>query len=122
MIVLTIGLALTVLFLLFISSEWNRAAFGVRDSIENGTKFGLTIGDSKQEVIDYLTARELTDGTTLGINEAHYNPQSCHNHIYSDEFEVQVWDDNSWRRGVICVAFLDGKLSRMSWYYGMFQP
>jgi len=122
MIILVLGLTLTVSFLLFISNEWNRAAFGAHGHIEKGTKFGLTIGDSKSEVVSYLVARGLTDGTTLEINETHYNPQSCHNHIYSDEYEVQIWDDRSWRRGTICVAFLDGKLARVSWYYGMFQP
>jgi len=106
----------------FLSSEWNRAAFGTRGHLEQGERFGISIGDSKLEVADYLATRGLIDGTTLGINETHYNPQSCHNHTYGDEYEIQIWDDNSWRRGVICVAFFDGKLARMSWDYGIFQP
>jgi len=121
-IVLTIGLALITSFLLFVSNEWNRAAFGVRDYIEKGEKFGISIGSGKNEVIDHLAAHGLVDGTTLGANETHYDPQNCHSHEYKDEYEVQIWDDHSWRQGVICVAFLDGKLARMSWIYGMFQP
>ena len=117
MAILALGLVV-----LFLSNEWNRAAFGSRSNIEDGTKFSLTIGDSKQEVVGYFTARGLVDVSTYAINETHYNPQRCHNHIYSDEYEVELWSDDSWRRGTICVAFLDGKLARISWDYGMFQP
>lgn len=119
-----IGIAILAfgLLVIFLSNEWNRAAWGSRGYIENGTKFGLSIGENKQKVIDYLTDKGLTDGTTLGANYTDYNPQQCLGRIYRDEYEVQIWDDNSWRRGIICVAFLDEKLIRLNWEYGMFQP
>lgn len=110
------------LAILFFSSEWNRAAFGSKGSIEQGEKFGISIGSNKQDTIDYLTARGLIDETAVGINETHYNPQSCYNYIHGAEYEVELWADDSWRRGSICVAFIDGKLARMSWLYGMLQP
>ena len=119
-----IGIAILAFGLLaiFLSNEWNRAAWGSEGYIENGTKFGLTIGESKPEVAIYLTSRGLINETTVGINETHYNPQSCYNYIHGAEYEVELWRDDSWRRGSICIAFLDGKLARVSWWYGMFQP
>jgi hypothetical protein len=110
------------LIVVFFSSDWNRAAFGSKGYIEQGEKFGLTIGDSKQEVIEYLVAKGLLDVTKIEIRLTGHNPQRCHGHIYGDEYIVQVWSDSSWRRGIICAAFIDGKLVHLSWLYSMLQP
>jgi len=120
MILITILALVTIA--IFLSNEWNRAAFGSEGYIVEGKKFGLTIGASKKEMTEYLVNRGLVDGTELGANETGYNPQSCHFHIYPDKYEVEIWDDESWRGGVICVAYLDGKLARVSWMYNMLAP
>ncbi len=117
-----IGVFLLAAITVFFGSEWNRAAFGSQGYIEKGEKFSVKIGAIRVDVINHLTAQGLVNISTLGIKETHYNPQSCHSHIYGDEYEVELWDDDSWRRGTICTAFIDEKLTRMSWWYGMFQP
>lgn len=106
----------------FLSNEWNRAAFGSEGHIEKGTKFGLSIGDSKKEITEYLVDRGMIEKSGRGANETGYNPQSCHLHIYVEKYEVELWADESWRRGTICVAYLDGKLTRVSWIYSMLSP
>lgn len=117
-----IAILVSGLIVVFLSNEWNRAALGSEGYIEKGTKFGLTIGDRKQEITEHLVTRGLVDESTSGANETGYNSQSCLLHIYPSKYEVQVWGDDSWRRGTICIAFLDGKLARMSWHYNMLQP
>ena len=107
---------------IFLSNEWNRAAFGSEGYIVEGEKFGLSIGASKEEITDYLVHRGLVNGTQWGANETGYNPQRCHSHIYPDKYEVQIWVDESWRGGVICVAYLDSKLARVSWIFDMLAP
>ena len=108
--------------LVFFSSEWNRTLFYPEGFIEKGKKFGLEIGHSKEIVTERILDRGLIDRTGLGANETGYNLQSCHLHIYEDRYEVQLWVDKSWRKGTICVAFLDGKLARMSWWYNPLAP
>jgi len=119
MVLMIIGLGVLVVFL---SNEWNRAAFGSEGYIVEGKKFGLTIGASKKEMTEYLVERGLADRSIPRTNEVGHNPQSCHLHIYANEYEVQLWADKSWRRGTICVAYLDGKLTRVSWIYNMLAP
>lgn len=109
-------------FTFFVGNEWNRAAFGSRGFIEVGSKFQMSIGEEKQNTIKRLIDREFVNISTLGLNDSHHNPQFCHGHTFSKDHDVQLWSDRSWRRGIICLAFKNEKLVRMSWHYGMFQP
>ena len=117
-----IGIVLILSMTFLLSSERNRAAWGSSGFIESGEKFSIKIGKNKKEVTSHLMALGLRDVSEVGKNETHYNPKRCHGYTYSDEYTVEVWSDDSWRRGIICVAYKENNLERMSWNYGMFQP
>ncbi len=117
------GLLLIVCVAIFFSSEWNRAAFGSRGFEDNGSKFGIEIGSQYSEAEQHLLSKGLVP------YDLEYNPKvskagikKCHGHEYPDDVYLQAFDDDSWRRGIICVASKDNKVIRLSWHYGMFQP
>lgn len=117
-----IGVILMLLMAFLLSTERNRAAWGSSGFIESGEKFSIKIGENKDKVTSHLIALGLHDVSEVGKNETHYNPKRCHGYTFSDEYTVEVWSDDSWRRGIICVAYKENNLERMSWNYGMFQP
>jgi hypothetical protein len=116
------AVSIAVWLLLFFSDEWNRAGIGSKGRIEEGSKLGLEIGDSREIVHSKLGRRGIIDTTLWGKNEAHYNRQRCHGAIYPDNYVVESWWDNTWRKGVICVVFMDENLVSMSWNFNMLTP
>jgi hypothetical protein len=104
---------------IFFSAERNRVAFGGRGSIEKGQKFGVKIGDSRKDAIAHLEDSEFLDVTLLGsIND---NPQLCDGVVYDDDFRVDIFLDETWRSGAICLVSQDGIVVRMSWNYGFME-
>jgi hypothetical protein len=105
----------------FFSDEWNRAGIGSEGRIEEGKRFGLTIGDGRDVVRAKLEQRGLIDTTSWGQNEVHYNRQKC-GILYPEEYIVESWWDDSWRKGGLCLAFEDEKLASIGWYFNFLSP
>jgi len=121
--VLFVGILLLLFIVVFFSSEWNRAAFGSSGIIDNGSKFGIEIGSSYSEAKQHLLSQGLVP------YDIEYNPKvratgikQCHGRKYPDNVFLQAFDDDSWRRGIICVASKNDKVIKISWHYGMLQP
>ena len=97
-------------------SAFNRAGItGAAGRIGSGEKFGTTIGDPPSEA-----ERNFKE---LGFEKvALTRPQSCHGFRYSKEQTVQLWFDNSWRRGTLCVVSSAQKVTHLSWSYGIGFP
>jgi len=114
---------LTVILVMFFTNEWNRAAFGSQGYIENGSKFGIEIGSPYLEAKQNLLVKGLV---VLNISYhrklSKTGAQNCHGHEYPDNVKLEAFHDDSWRRGVICIASKDNKVIRLSWHYAMFQP
>ena len=97
-------------------SELNRAGLlGASGRIDAGKKFGVSIGADYREVQDALEG--------LGFEERDLTkPQSCHGFDYPEHQEPQLWFDDSWRKGTLCVVTSGGSVVDLSWSYGMGFP
>jgi len=47
---------------------------------------------------------------------------NCMGIFYEANFEVNLYFDDSWRRGTICVASIDGRVRSVRWYYDFLDP
>lgn len=92
-------------------------AFGSRGSIEKGQRFGVKVGDSREDAINHLENSDFRDVTLLGppINA---NSQPCGGVVYADDNRVDYFSDETWRSGAICLVSKNEIVVRMSWDYG----
>lgn len=97
-------------------SPFNRAGLvGASGRIDAGEKFGVAIG------ADYNTNEELFK--SLGFEKRELTkPKSCHGFDYSEHQDVQLWFDDSWRKGTLCVVSTRAKVVYVSWSYGVGFP
>lgn len=104
------------LLIVFFSDDLNRAAITGSDGfIDSGKKFGIRVGVPRADAASILQRR----GLTLGQPST---PGRCLSRDYSREGQsVTLWDDRTWRRGVICIGEVDGKVSSISWAIGGWQ-
>jgi len=99
---------------LFLSNERNRAAFGSTGNIEVGKKFGVAVGDIREDAILHLKK--------LGLETAIFpNRQSCLGIIYDEDIRINILQDNSWRQGTVCIASKNEIVISLSWHYSFFQ-
>lgn len=104
-------------------SEWNRAAWGTHGFIENGTVFGVTVGDTTESAKNHLTGKGLrvVEITRL-IGTQNGKVKSCHYREYPVDITLYSFSDSSWRRGTMCIATQNDKVVSIDWVYGMYQP
>jgi hypothetical protein len=100
----------------FLSDEYNRVAvLGSEGSIDSGSKFGLEIGMLRSDADAILNTRGLE------LVESFYGG-SCLNRSYPDDQRIEVWSDDSWRRGTICLASKNDTVDSIGWFYSWGQP
>lgn len=98
------------------ADEFNRA--GILSSegyIESGSKFGIGIGSGAYEASERLSRQ----GLELSPEDGRSN---CLDRNYEASHAVQVWEDNSWRRGTICLESFDEKVVSIGWYFSWAAP
>lgn len=96
-----------------------RSATDYRGQITEGTKFGVSIGDSVASVNAKLKEQRVIYRETSTMEHRHQNPNKCHGFEYEDIDMIRIYADNSWRRGILCIVVKDNKMVAMSWF---FQP
>jgi hypothetical protein len=102
--------------ILLLSSDLNRAAvLGSEGYIDRGSKFGIAIGSSANEAGQNLSRQ----GLELSPEDGRSN---CLDRRYDASHSVQVWEDNSWRRGTICLESYDDKVVSIGWYFSWAAP
>lgn len=104
----------------FFSTERNRVALGGRGSIEKGHKFGVNIGDLREDAITRLENSDFLDVTLLLVS-IRENPQLCQGVVYADDIKVDIFSDETWRSGAICLASKDEIVVKISWDYGFME-
>lgn len=96
-----------------------RSATDYRGQITEGSKFGISIGDSVDSVTAKLKEQRVIYRETSTMEHRQQNPNKCHGFEYEDIDMIRIYADNSWRRGILCVVVKDNEMVAMSWF---FQP
>jgi len=108
---------------LFFSNDRNKHAFSSKGSIQQGTIFGVHIGDTRPIADEYLNN---IGYLTLNPSPMTIRGVSTRNHCYSKEIPNNLtpvmYRDGSWRRGSLCVVYDEGRVSEINWWYDMFAP
>lgn len=97
-------------------SEFNLAGVtGSSGRIDEGERFRVKIG------AEYGEVKRIMEG--LGFEKRDLTkPNSCHGFTYPEELTPQLWFDNSWRKGTLCVITSRDKVAYLSWSYGIGFP
>ena len=97
-------------------ASYNRAGIiGTTGRIDSGAKFGVTIGD-----VQWTAQKTFWKAGFYRVEST--KPQSCHGFEYSKTQNIEVWFDDSWRRGTLCVVSSESKITHLSWSYGFGSP
>lgn len=107
------GLVAVAAPMILLASELNRTAlFNSAGYRAEGQKFGIKIGDQRSAAIAQL---ERTSNIRL-----HHTSKggTCLMRTYDSSVIIDVFIDNSWRHGSICLASLDNKIHEISWLFG----
>lgn len=113
--VLIVVAAALIISVLIGMGEINRAGiFGSGGSITSGSKFGVTVGIARASAGDRLEALGLVEGRPSV-------PGRCLGRLVEDGEIVDLWEDLSWRSGVICVTSRHGVVTRLTWSFGAWQ-
>ena len=112
LIVIVVGI------LVYLSSdELDQAGFTSSSGyIESGTKFGIYIGMPVSDARQRLAGRGLSP-VDLTRERSFNSPQRCHGRTYGPDRHVELWWDNSWRRGTICLTSTRDKVASVSWHF-----
>jgi len=94
-----------------------RSETDYRGRIIAGTKFGVTIGNSIEEVTTTLRRQNVRYDEVFSKEQS--RPNECHEYEYTNIDRIRIYSDDSWRRGILCVVVKNDKLVAMSWF---FQP
>jgi len=83
--------------------------------VDSGERFGITIGEGVSAADRLLVGRglELSRRTSGG---------NCYGRKYSDQYDLRVYIDATWRHGTVCVAALRGRVASISWFYNFLSP
>ncbi len=99
----------------FLQDDFNRlGVFGSGGFVTSGSMFGLTIGMDRTAAARHLTGRGLQIGEPS-------RPGHCLGRENLPDQDMELWDDRSWRHGVICLGSKDGKIISIAWSYGGWQ-
>ena len=110
-VLILLGVALTVVAALFFIDERNRALFA-SGPIEKGGRYGVKVGSSLQDATAKLEDYGLVRGTLTSRSR-------CLGLYDSDNVQLHVFIDYSWRRGTICIASEDGMVTGIDSHFTM---
>lgn len=109
--------AVIVLGSVFLSNDLNRTALaGGTGDVAAGGALGLSVGMPATEAEARLTAH----GLKVVPDETPEAP--CLGRTYKPDETVRIFADDSWRRGTICLASQNDRLSRIVWYFAPLSP
>jgi hypothetical protein len=117
-----ISITLVVLVASFLFIWWSRLdpldKLGIASGsgrIASGNFIEINVGERAVRAREILTRR----GLVLSRSS---NGGNCYGHEYDSSYYVEVYIDNSWRNGSVCVASKGGIISELSWFYNPFSP
>ena len=111
----SILVALIAVAIAFVSSEENRLALrSDYGYLSSGAKFDVKVGSEVEGVPQALQRhyfklyRRSSSGT-------------CLSHDYDPKYRIDVFSDDSWRRGTVCVVYdQGGRVRHVEWSYAAF--
>lgn len=102
---------------LFFTEELNRKwVFNPIGHIESGSTLSVTVGQSRREAINILKSN---NALSLYESRPGYH---CLTRRYSQQMDLDIFQDNSWRRGTICLVSTGEIVSEVIWYYNFLAP
>lgn len=108
---------LAVIITIFLSNELNRAAvYNSVGYIKSGRRFSVTIGDSRDEA-----KSRIINEHGLKLKET-YDGTKCLMREFSSARTIDVFVDESWRRGTICLISDKQFITEVAWYYDFSSP
>jgi len=92
--------------------------------IDEGSKFGISINDKRDNVETQLTNSKFVPSEPSEIlwNNRKTN-QHCFSKILAENLEIVIYTDTRpLARGSICIAYQNKKVSEIHWWYDNFAP
>lgn len=104
-------------FSLFLTDEMNRKfVFNPIGYREHGSAFSVTVGQSRPEAVNILKSN-----IALSLYESRPG-YHCLTRRYNQQMDLDIFQDNSWRRGAICLVSSGGIVSEIIWDYNPLAP
>jgi hypothetical protein len=93
-----------------VSDDFDSAGLqlGSQGTLVNGSKFGITVGMKLPEARQRLISRGL-----VFIGES----RKCYMLPKNDGVSYEIWWDNSWRGGTMCLASQQGRVVALDWVF-----
>lgn len=93
-----------------VSDDFDRAGLqlGSQGTLVTGSRFGITIGMTLPEARQRFISRGLV---FMGTAE------KCYVLPKTDRVSYEIWWDNSWRGGTMCLASQQGKVVALDWVF-----
>lgn len=115
-VLIILFILLTCVIVLFVANPLNRVALAEGIGfIDSGSKFGIRIGDSRNSAI-----KRLED---IGLRQlGNIVENSCLGYSYTPSKKLDIFLDNSWRRGTICLSSDKNTIESIRWHYNWLQP
>lgn len=102
---------------LFFTEELNRKwVFNPIGYIEYGSTLSVTVGQPRREAVNILKS---SSALSLYESRPGYN---CLTRRYNQQMNLDIFQDNSWRRGTICLVSTGEIVSEVIWYYNFLAP
>lgn len=111
------GLALIALTVWVLSDEFNlRAITGSAGATRAQAALGLPIGMPAAQAAARLEDKGLVEfqDDTPAV--------PCLNGVYAADETVRLFADDSWRRGTVCLASREGRISQIVWRFAPLTP
>lgn len=108
---LIVGTIIVVLTVQFFLDPRNRALFS-SGPVRSGQLYGIEIGSSSLEAFRKLDRYGLVRGRVP-------NTGRCMALVAEDNEKLDLFSDNSWRRGTVCLATEGGKVTGIDTYFSM---
>jgi hypothetical protein len=114
---LVIALAATVILtLLFLLDERNRLAIALPEGVlHHGSRLGVYVGQEREAAGDYLASQGL-------VLESSQEGGSCVRHSYPSGQQIDVYSDQSWRNGTVCLISQDARIFAVEWFFAPLKP
>ncbi len=82
---------------------------------ERGSAFGVQVNDTRGDAADALARRHFTRVQTKAGGR-------CLLRNFSSDYVLDLFDDNTWRKGTICIATREGRVEAILWMFNPFMP
>lgn len=106
------GTALLVPAILLADELTRTALFDSAGYVVDGRKFGVVIGSKRDDAVAHLTRTP-----SLRLHET-TKGGTCLMRRYGPDITVDVFVDDSWRHGSVCLASRSGRIEEIAWLFG----